>query len=472
MSQKRSLTQWLSYIEHAHSISIDMSLTRIRKVFVLLEAMINERQQALPDSIKPKCVVTVAGTNGKGTTCRFIEQACVKAGYSAGVYASPHITHFNERIRINAVEASDAQICEAFDVVEQARISASKESQLSGEPEISLSYFEYATLCGFAQFMLSKLDVWIVEVGLGGRLDATNIIDANIGVITSIGLDHQSYLGDTTELIAAEKAGIIKPQQNVIIGYPAPHKSLLKIAEQQNATLKICGIDFGLSEGLASATSESDSGLSIARPNLGWIRSSEQVFELELGKAQLPKQNIMTAIACLCEIAIHLNNQENFLLSVDELQELIDTVQMPGRFQILQESPKIVVDVAHNEAACEYLLKRLQTISFSRCHIVVGMLKDKNIEASLACLAELNANWYCVSLGAQISAQRGENAQRLQKAIMDFGQTASCFDNVAQGMQSAMNKAQPNDIIVVVGSFIVASECMRFMSSKNKGEIE
>lgn len=463
MTSRQSLQDWLEYIESTHPLNIDMGLTRIRKVFVCLQSLFadtsntqrplqeqsqatvnNKSQQAF--SFDETCIVTVAGTNGKGTTCRFIEQACLQANYSVGVYASPHIERFNERIRVDGFEMDDNALCQAFEWVEQARLNASAASG-----EVSLSYFEYATLCAFAQFMFAKVKIWVIEVGLGGRLDATNLLDANIGVITSIGLDHQAYLGDTTEQIAGEKAGIIKQNQDVIIGYANPHSSVRNILEQHDAEAMICEQAFGQRINV------------LANTHHGWLTHKNVNTEFDLSHAQLPAQNIMTAIACLTRLAKFLGAQQSLLLPHDAIQKLIANITMPGRMQVLQKSPLMIVDVAHNQAAAEYLLGRLQQIKHKRCHIVIGMLRDKNIEATITSLAAINPIWYCVSLSEQVSGGRGETAKRLVNSIHANRQQADCFDNVGKGVQEAVKRAHMDDIILIVGSFIVASECSRFM---------
>lgn len=431
LSASSSLAQWLSYIESQHHQNIDMGLARSRKVFIDLGL-----------DFSKQCVVTVAGTNGKGTTCRFIEQACVAAGVSNAVYASPHIVNFNERIRINGEDASDQDICSAFHAVEQAK------------GDTTLTYFEYATLAAMYLFHQYNLDVCILEVGLGGRLDATNIVDADIAVITSIGLDHQAYLGNTTELIAAEKAGIIKPHQQVVIGYKPVHDSVIdKIDNEDNIAL-LAGPDFGHED----------------------INIDGKNYHFSTAKAAIPKQNIMTAIATLSCIAAcaelsdkNLANtfMENalcqpFLLAPKHLQALIEKVNMPGRMQILSTQPLLILDVAHNEAAAQLILKQTQEMDYNECHIVIGMLKDKNIEATIDVFAQLEPSlWHCVDL----PTQRGEKAARFEQHINTLGQSAVCYASLSAGLKSALDLAKADDLVLVVGSFIVASECMEFIKN-------
>jgi len=413
LSDKATLSEWLAYIESTHHQSIDMGLTRSRKVFVDLGI-----------DLSSSCVITVAGTNGKGSTCRFIEQVCLEAGLSVGVYSSPHIVAFNERIRINGKDLSDALICEAFKSVEDAK------------QETSLSYFEYATLAAFWAFAQNPLDVIIIEVGLGGRLDATNIVDADVGVITSIGLDHQSYLGNTTNDIAREKAGIIKPHQKVVIGYAPVHDSVRESIVLNEAVAVYRGQDFD------------DNTLFL--PN-------EPSVSFDISAAKIPQPNVMTAIAAIHCIATFLKAKEMLLLPHDKIQALINKVSMPGRLQVLQTTPYIVLDVAHNEAAATLVVKQLQQMTYSRCHIVIGMLKDKNIEATVECFNALApVKWYCVDL----PSDRGEKATRFNTILTQLKQDTECYNTLAKGLDAAKNNAKTDDLILVVGSFIVAQQCM------------
>lgn len=414
---KASLSQWLTYIESTHHQSIDMGLGRVNAVF-----------KKLAIDFSKACVVTVAGTNGKGSTCRFIEQACLKAGLSVGVYSSPHIIAFNERIRVNGQDLLDEPICSAFSAIENAK------------QDISLTYFEYATLAAFYCFAQAKPDVIVIEVGLGGRLDATNIVDANIGVITSIGLDHQSYLGNTTNDIAREKAGIIKPNQELVIGYAPVHESVLEIIEQFQINVQYRNTHFD------------DTSLQITQL---------ERLSFDISKARIPYPNVMTAISAISCIASYFNKPEPVLLNKNEMQSLINTVSMPGRMQILSENPCIVLDVAHNEAAAELVVNKLQQMQFHRCHIVVGMLADKNIEATLDVLRQLSvATWHCTDL----PTQRGEKATRFAQFLSPLNEQYICYSSVQDALNGALDTAKLNDLILVVGSFIVAEECMKALS--------
>lgn len=431
----RNLSQWLEYIETAHPHTIDMGLARVSEVLSRLSL-----------NFKDTCLITVAGTNGKGTTCRFIEQACIQADFKVGVYSSPHIEKFNERIRLQGRDACDHSLSTAFSRVDQAA------KHFKGGEPISLSYFEYATLCSLVIFADAKLDICLLEVGLGGRLDATNMLDADIGVITSIGLDHQNYLGETTELIAAEKAGIIKPNQRVVIGYSDIHESVKSILKTNNSRFLASEIDFGIERLEPANNSE--------RPwkttTIGWINIASQRLQFTLAEANIPAQNIMTAMATLQLISEHFTCKEPLVLATNELTNLIPSVSMAGRFQTLSYSPLIVLDVAHNEDSAKYLVSRVKQMQYNHCHIVIGMLKDKNIEATIDCLADLNASWYC----ADLSTERGEKAKRLTNAASKHKQNSQSFHSVKLAVEQAVHHYETNDMILVVGSFILASSCI------------
>ena len=485
----RTLPEWLEYIEHAHTQEIDMGLSRTRQVFSRLCALTNS-------NLSNACVVTVAGTNGKGTTCRFIEQACLTAGKTVSVYASPHIEVFNERIRVNGANVPDSEICDAFALVYQATkspeldVSADVDTNQYQDADISLSYFEYATLCAFVIFAKANVDVCVLEVGLGGRLDATNIIDANIGVITSIGLDHQAYLGDTKELIAKEKAGIVKQGQTLVVGYKDRQRSVDNIIAQYKLNTLLAGRDFDIEPSRDLEGNQQQRG-----DSQGWVKLQNTHHRVNLKNALIPPQNVMTGIAVLLSISRYFDNNNSkvldpFLVSFSQLQQLINQVSMPGRFEIietsvLQTTQTLILDVAHNEDSAKYLVHKLNTFITDKqllapdlaCHIIIGMLKDKNVEATIDCLADKiqidKCDWYAVDL----PSQRGEKARRLSDAIKKNGGSVSCYTYdheaiddtnnetvncaVKAAFSAAIDSAHANDIILVVGSFILASELMR-----------
>jgi dihydrofolate synthase/folylpolyglutamate synthase len=442
----RSLATWLAAIEAGHPTEIDMGLERVATVAQLLNIDFGKLT-----------VITVAGTNGKGTTCAMIEATCIEAGLSVGVYGSPHIIAFNERIRLNGKDASDQQICNAFEQICEVK------------KLISLTYFEYATLAALLLFVKAKLDIVILEVGLGGRLDATNIVDADISVLTSIGLDHQDYLGDTLEQIASEKAGIVKAHKRCVIGYAEEYNNAAKnIDALQNQVLKrSADFDFAVNNASSSGATSSQ-----ARYN-GWVEYGHQRRDFYWNVGHIPAANIMTALASLTFLSGVLAEKprkndaaqqrlEVLLSEPERISTLINQVKLPGRAQMVNASPLIMLDVAHNEAAAQYLCEKIGTFDFSRCHIVIGMLKDKNIEQTIAALSSIKAKWYC----ADLPSARGEKGTRLLNALPQVSKVGHAqYASVELALQSAIEQASNTDMIVVLGSFLTVAGATQYLSS-------
>ena len=301
-----------------------------------------------------------------------------------------------------------------------------------------------------------KLDVCLLEVGLGGRLDATNIIDADIGVITSIGLDHQDYLGNTLSDIAFEKAGIIKPKQHVVVGYDNPQSSLLNyIVETNTAFFK--GVNFDLKE---DSTNNS----------VGWVRFNDELYEIDLSRAKIPQQNIMTAIATLLFVFDKLVKQEatkfESINYIDISQRLVPQVTMPGRFQVLQKKPYIILDVAHNQAAAELVVKQCARLDYTHCYIIVGMLKDKNITDTIKTLSALKPSWLC----SELPGARAVKAEVIANDAKQCSKNVRILPCIESALNLVKNEASPSDLILVVGSFIVASECLYALDKQEKGD--
>ena len=409
-----SLETWLSYLEKSHFKPIDMGLERIREVAEGL------------DLLKPApYVITVAGTNGKGSTCRLLETALVKAGLKVGVYSSPHLIHYNERVRIQGQAVGNADLIATFDYIEQHKSA-------------SLTYFEFGTLAALDLFRKAKVDVAILEVGLGGRLDATNIVDPDFAVITSIDIDHVEFLGDNRETIGREKAGIFRPNIPVVIGEPDCPQSILDYAKELQCHVFRRDIDWKFSV-------ESD--------RLQW-QSKTKSLTVPLPK--IPQPNCATALAVLTQLP--------FELSDEILAQAVEEAQMTGRFQLLSEQDfakfsqnrplaQVIIDVGHNPHAARYLADRLAewVQPDSKIYAVFSALVDKDLSGIVEPLEELIDEWYCAGL----QGYRGQSGEEVKTKLLATLPNAdvTAYENVAKASQFLFEKATAQDVILVFGSF-------------------
>lgn len=399
------LATWLSYLEHLHSKTIDLGLTRVNEVAGRMAV------------VKPApFVFTVAGTNGKGTTCRTLESVLMAAGYRVGVYSSPHLVRYTERVRVQGEELPEAAHTASFAEIEAAR------------GEISLSYFEFGTLSALWLFKQAQLDVVILEVGLGGRLDATNIVDADVAVVTSIALDHTDWLGPDRESIGREKAGIFRSGRPAIVGEPDMPHTIADVAAEKGAVLRRRGVDWRYVSG-----------------EQGWDFSDEQGMLAGLPLPQVPMPNAATALAALRASGLTVSEQA--------IRDGIRQAMLPGRFQIIGEAPRVILDVAHNPHAAAYLAGRLKSLpKTGRVLAVIGMLHDKDIAGTLANLmAEVDC-WYC----APLEGPRGATAEQLLEHL----RTGRACADVAQAWHAAMADAGPEDTVLVCGSFHTVAHVM------------
>ena len=402
---RKTLPQWLEYLESIHPSAIDMGLDRVNEVAQRLNLRFDAR------------VITVGGTNGKGTTSALIENALLIEGQSVGVYSSPHLLDYRERVRINGTLPDAAAFCDAFEQVEQAR------------GDISLTYFEFGTLAAMLMLMAAELDVVVLEVGLGGRLDATNIITPDCAVITSIGLDHQDWLGDTREKIAVEKAGIIRHGGKVVIGEPEPPHTLREAVKALNADAWWQNQEF-----------------SIARRTDGAVTFTAAEQTLELSDTAIPLNNVATALAVL--------KHAGFIVSDATMQQAVANTQLPGRRQLIASQPATYLDVGHNPQATESLAEWLDSKTFEQLHIVVAMLNDKAPAASLAPFKRFAPQWYLAST----HGPRGLSAEKLAAAVEN---TPNClFPAVTEAYEAARQDAHSEDLILVVGSFHTVADIL------------
>lgn len=399
------LATWLSYLENLHSKTIDLGLARVSLVAGQLDVL-----QPAP------FVFTVAGTNGKGTTCRTLETILMAAGYTVGVYSSPHLVRYTERVRVQGAELAESAHTASFAAIERAR------------GETSLTYFEYGTLSALWLFKQAKVDVVILEVGLGGRLDATNIVDANVAVVTSIALDHTDWLGPDRESIGREKAGVFRGGRPAIVGEPEMPHTIAEVAKEKGALLRQRDVDWRY-------TVDAN----------GWTFSDAQGELRDLPLPNVPQPNAATALAALRASGLAVSEQA--------IRDGIANAILPGRFQTIQTEPRVILDVAHNPHAASYLAGRLKSLpKTGRVRAVIGMLHDKDIAGTLACLEEVVDDWYC----APLEGPRGATAEQLREHL----RTGIVFASVAQAWCAAMTDATPEDTVLVCGSFHTVAHVM------------
>lgn len=408
-----SLTEWLYYIEHLNCASIDLNLDRIRKIAIDL------------DLIHPAAyVILVGGTNGKGTTCSLLETILLHNNNTVGLYTSPHLLSYNERVRICGKEVPDYIHITAMSAIENAR------------NQIALTYFEFITLSALYMFKQEKLDLIILEVGLGGRLDATNIVDPDVSVITNIAIDHIEFLGTTRDMIAQEKSGIFRFNKPVVIGDSYPPITISNMAKYHGAILFIRGRDwdFNIYE----------------NKWIWWGHSSYNCLLHDLPLPLIPLENAATALSVLYWLP--------FLVAKSAICHGLRVANLPGRFQIITYSPLVILDVGHNPHAANYLVKRLAAFLTNRIgnvRMVIGMLKTKDIRGTICCLSHLVNVWYCSNLDTPLSASSEE------LSVFLFNSNVHQFSNILEAWKQAMSDATLDDCVIVFGSFHTVSPIMR-----------
>jgi dihydrofolate synthase / folylpolyglutamate synthase len=411
----KTLNDWLEHCEQLHPKNIDMGLERVRTVADRMK-------------IRFDCpVITVAGTNGKGSTCAMLESILLQAGYRTGVYTSPHLVHFEERLRLRGEPVNATELVAGFAAVEGARCQ--------NDAEISLTYFEFSTLAILDVMSRSGLDVVILEVGLGGRLDAVNIIDADCAVITSIDLDHMEFLGTDREQIGREKAGVMRTGRPVIVSDPMPPQSVLDHATEIDADLWRFGIDFNVSGD---------------KQQWGWAgrgrRYSGLAYPALRGANQLVNAaGVLAALAAL---------RSRLPVTAQSVRNGLAFVELPGRFQIIPGQPTLVLDVAHNPHSVAALAANLDAMGyFPTTHAVVGAMADKDLAAMLAKVNPLIDKWYFTDLPTARAATGASLVDRWQVQNTRKGAVASAHSDPQLALKAAVAAADPADRIVVFGSF-------------------
>ncbi len=419
-----SLNDWLTRLESLHAKAIDMGLERIASVAQRLGLHVD-------------CpVITVGGTNGKGSTCAMLESVLLQGGYRVGLYTSPHFLKFNERARVDGQSVSDEQLCEVFEQVEAVR------------GDVSLTYFEFSTLAILKLFAGAGLDAMILEVGLGGRLDAVNIVDADVAIVTSVDLDHMDYLGDTREKIGFEKAGIFRSGRAAICGDPSPPQALIDHAMAIGADLWLLGRDFNYA---GDRQQWNYGGRAMRRNSLAYptLRGANQLL------------NASAALAALEAL------RDRLPLGAQEVRSGLVLVDLPARFQVLPGRPSIILDVAHNPHAAATLAQNLDNMGFHPYTFAVfGAMADKDIAGIFSQLGERIDHWYLCDL----PLPRAASAESLEAVLRASGfresdqsgaqRSIRCFASPAEAYAAARNHAGENDRIAVFGSFVTVAGVM------------
>ena len=417
----RSIDKWLHWQESLHFTAIELGLERCRRVannMGLLNPSYN--------------VISVAGTNGKGSSIIMLDRILRNAGYKIGRYTSPHLLRYNERICINGNEVSDTELCESFDRTDRAR------------GDISLTYFEFGTLAALDLFRQHNVQLAILEVGLGGRLDAVNILDADISLITSIDIDHQEWLGNNRESIGREKAGIFRNLAPAICSEPNPPQSLLDCSEALGTPISILGSDyqFNLIDDTWSWSTKDTCIEKLPRP-------------MEYCDFQI--QNASGVLMLLAKI------QDEYPVSTENIKQGLSSFRLKGRFQIIPGAIPKILDVAHNRESIKALVNNLKMIPcYGKTHIILGMLKDKDHQRVIKELIEITDTWHFVS----ISQDRGIEAKILTHELKALGrlENVSEYSNVEEALDKIHKLSMPDDRIIITGSFYTVGAVIRYLN--------
>ncbi len=418
-TEPQTLDDWLAHCEQLHPKSIDMGLDRVK--------VVAHRMAIGFDGT----VITVAGTNGKGSTCAMLAAILQQAGYRTGVYTSPHLVHFEERLRLLGDPVSAADLIAAFARVESARCQ--------NDSEISLTYFEFSTLAILDVMARARLDVAILEVGLGGRLDAVNIIEPDCAIITSIDLDHMEFLGTDREAIGFEKAGIMRTGRPVIVSDPMPPQSLMDHATEIDADLWRFGVDFNVSgdkQQWAWAASSPKGGRRYAGLAYPALRGANQLVNAA---------GVLAALTAL---------RERLPVTAQAVRNGLAFVELPGRFQIIPGQPTLVLDVAHNPHSVAALVANLDAMGFfPTTHAIFGAMADKDLALMLKKVNPLIDKWYFTDLPTTRAESAPGLLARWQVQNSRQDASAAAYPDPQSALQAAINQADPADRIVVFGSF-------------------
>jgi len=424
-----TLDEWLSYCERLHPVTIDMGLERVGEVWqragITLGTPLGREEEGLDAPV----VFTVAGTNGKGSTCAMLEGILLSAGFKVGVYGSPHLVHFEERCRIGGELVKAADLVPHFAAIEAAR------------GDTALTYFEFTTLAILRLLATSGLDAVILEVGLGGRLDAVNVIDTDCAIITSIDLDHMDYLGPDRESIGREKAGIMRAGRPVVVSDPQAPQSVVARAEELGADIWLFGRDHNYAGD---------------RQQWSWGGRAKR-FNGMAYPALRGANQLLNASGVLAALEAMRNRLP---VSAQAVRTGLATVELPGRFQIVPGQPTMILDVAHNPHAAATLAVNLDQMGFyPRTHAVWGAMSDKDLSGMISKMRPLVDAWYCCDLPTARAASAANLKQAIEAEIAAHPlatapkATVSTHADPMDALKAALAAADPTDRIVVFGSF-------------------
>ncbi len=417
----KTLNKWLKWQEGLHFTAIELGLERCRRVannMGLLNSSYN--------------VISVAGTNGKGSSIALLDCILRNAGYKVGRYTSPHLLRYNERICINGEQVTDTELCESFDRIDRAR------------GDISLTYFEFGTLAALDLFRQHDVQLAILEVGLGGRLDAVNILDADVSLITSIDIDHQEWLGNDRESIAREKAGIFRNLSPAICSDPNPPKSLLDCSKALGTPISLLGRDYQFSYSDTSWT---------------W-RSKDMCLEGLPRPMKYCNFQIQNASGVLMVLA---NIQDEYPVSIENIKHALGSFRLSGRFQIIPGDIPKILDVAHNRESIKALVENLKMVSCQgKTHIILGMLKGKEHRQVIKELEVVADSWHFVS----IPHERGIEAKKLASEFRAINKSkdVSEYSSMREALDKIRKLSMPDDRIVITGSFYTVGAAIQYLN--------
>ena len=431
-----TLNGWLAWLETLHPSEIDLGLERLGRA----------AKQARLDQVDAT-IISIAGTNGKGSCVAMLEAIYLEAGYTVGAYTSPHLLEYNERIRINGVPASDIEICEAFDHID------------SNRGNISLTYFEFATLAAVEIFIKQNCDIVLLEVGLGGRLDAVNLYDADIALISSIGIDHTQWLGNDRNSIGREKAGIARQNKILLCGDQTPPDSIAQVVAEKGARLKTIGSDFNYQ----------------IQTDGSWHWSNES-SQLVLPKPVLAGEHQYRNTATVLQ-AVH-ELQTIRPTSTENITNGLNQVKLSARLELIKSTNNLLFDVAHNADASRQLAiflrnyKNGKNNTGSKIYAVFSVLADKNIQELLTPLAPIIDGWLLAPINSPRSVSQKDLFDQVCHALNtanqgEDGQHASVkdFETVTLAWAHAQQSAEAGDMIVIFGSFITVAEVIKLVRS-------